>query len=237
MRSRTTSLFHFTKSLENLQFILKEGFRPHYCLESYSWMSSKIVFSAIPLVSFCDIPLSRIEQHTTDYKNYGIALKREWGISKRLNPIVYIPENSTFCRVLLETLNSPSRRNPFALTQRNHILSHTKPMSVMRGDKKIDFYKECEWRYVPLISDPNKQFLTEKDFKNQENLEKANEDLRIKYMLNFEFSDIKHLIVNSMTDIPDFIDYIENKLDRFSDDERKILLTKIFTLGEVLPDI
>jgi hypothetical protein len=61
---------------------LKNDFRPHYCLEDFN-----VIFPgepednlslAIPMVSFCDIPLSQSQQHLDTYGGYGIGLTKEW---------------------------------------------------------------------------------------------------------------------------------------------------------------
>jgi hypothetical protein len=58
------TLFHFTKSAEALIGILREEFKPRYCLEDQTVMrhpdGPNMLELAIPMVCFCDIPLSSI---------------------------------------------------------------------------------------------------------------------------------------------------------------------------------
>lgn len=85
------TLFHFTK-LEYLKNILEFGFWPRY--------SEEILFDGIlgeegfrmyvPMVCFCDIPLTRIEKHQKVYDSYGIGLTKDWGIKNHLNPVFYV---------------------------------------------------------------------------------------------------------------------------------------------------
>ncbi len=92
-----TDLFvHLTPSIENLQGILTEGFKLHFCEkfvqyqkkqenddeEYYSW-------SIYPIISFCNIKLSQITQHTRNYGNYGIIMSAHWAKRVKLNPIIY----------------------------------------------------------------------------------------------------------------------------------------------------
>lgn len=78
------TLFHFTDRLENIISILENGFYPRYCMEQ---INEKEI--AIPIVCFCDIPLSQIKNHINNYGKYGIGLKKEWGIENGLNPVFY----------------------------------------------------------------------------------------------------------------------------------------------------
>lgn len=86
------TLFHFTRNKKTLEKILKEGFRITYCKESFG--SS---FLGIPMVSFCDIPLSRTDQHKKDYGIYAIGLDKDLllanGNITYLNPVIYCHSN------------------------------------------------------------------------------------------------------------------------------------------------
>lgn len=53
-RSTTNYLFHYTKKLDTFIEILEYGFLPNYCKEI---MPDGEILS-IPMVSFCDIPLT-----------------------------------------------------------------------------------------------------------------------------------------------------------------------------------
>src|SRR6266536_130345 len=89
----TNSLFHFTKNKTALHGILKEGFRLKYCLETIETRKGKIK-AAVPMVSFCDIPLSQVKEHILKYGRYGIALSKDWGQTRGLNPVLYIDKPS-----------------------------------------------------------------------------------------------------------------------------------------------
>ena len=84
MNISLNTLFHFTDKIENVIGILKEGFRPHFCLEDLNDFVSRderieYLEWAIPMVCFCDIPLSQSTNHREHYGNYGIGLSKEWG--------------------------------------------------------------------------------------------------------------------------------------------------------------
>ena len=100
------SVFHHTRKLSSLKSILKtQTFKVQYSTEKIYVNNKYCLHIAVPMVSFCDIPL-------TDYKNYfrkkrsdnpkifkygyygdfGIALKKEWAIKNGICPIIYIPK-------------------------------------------------------------------------------------------------------------------------------------------------
>jgi hypothetical protein len=88
------TLFHFT-SWNNLISILAKGFQPKFSLERFCFQKGKSSEIAVPMVSFCDIPLSQIVFHVKRYGSYGLGLSKEWGIAKGLNPVLYLKENSS----------------------------------------------------------------------------------------------------------------------------------------------
>jgi hypothetical protein len=50
----------------------------------------------VPMVCFCDIPMSSLSFHMDVYSSYGIGMKKEWGIKKGLNPVMYVNNRSHF---------------------------------------------------------------------------------------------------------------------------------------------
>jgi Putative abortive phage resistance protein AbiGi, antitoxin len=101
------TLFHFTSNINNLVGILRNNFYPRYCLENFSAfytkdMAKRLGFSniAIPMVCFCDIPLSNIRHHINVYGRYAIGLTKGWGKRKNISPVMYALENSISARVI-----------------------------------------------------------------------------------------------------------------------------------------
>lgn len=115
MALSSMSLFHFTREYNYLIGILKDGFRVSYCNEvhfadfidyNHDNFSPNITENVqgskgpigqtlhIPMVCFCDMPLSRSNEHAQKYGNYAIGLTKEWGIKNALNPVFYVARNS-----------------------------------------------------------------------------------------------------------------------------------------------
>lgn len=104
-----TSLFHFTSSLEVLMKILNNGFRYSYAFERFSedllndrifdgvlYIDSRNTLEdcgiAIPMVSFCDIPITRTLPHAEKYGNYFIGLNKgvlSYMLNPIFNPVIY----------------------------------------------------------------------------------------------------------------------------------------------------
>lgn len=81
---RTSSLFHYTK-LNNLIKILQEGMIPNFCKEEFPTNTSNFVVG-IPMVSFCDIPLTRTDIFTGRYGNHAIVFQKN-GLSQIMGSI------------------------------------------------------------------------------------------------------------------------------------------------------
>ena len=193
------------------------------------------------MVCFCDIPISRISDHTSVYGEYGIVLTREWGISKGLNPIFYISSSSNVRGSLLGMFKNPSEAEPQSKFYVMNTLAHLKPLKggiTIHGEYVVkSFYEECEWRYVPIIEEGRYAFLSPEEFENEEILESANEERRADGMLKFTVNDIRHLFVKNNDDVPPFVDFIESQLTSYTSNDRKLLFTRIITLEEILPDL
>ncbi len=110
-----SSLFHFTKEKETLKSILRNGLRYSYSFESIpaqitanvtnptnpnivekNYKNNKVGV-AIPMISFCDIPITRASTHMRRYGKYMIGLDKklltEW-YKSTINPVLYIHSNN-----------------------------------------------------------------------------------------------------------------------------------------------
>jgi len=93
MQVTSDTLFHFTTSAKNLESILSKKFQLTYCKETFTLdYQSHDYF--VPMVSFCDIPLSLAKNQIDKYGSYAIGMTKEWGIRNKLNPVVYIEKDS-----------------------------------------------------------------------------------------------------------------------------------------------
>lgn len=114
-----SSCLHFTKTMSTLKLILRNGLRHSYAFEEFpkniiqNFINecSNAVFDmgtfeakdgwgmAIPMVSFCDIPITRANNHSKDYGKYVIGLDKKFLLKIDryfFNPIIYV--NSDFLK-------------------------------------------------------------------------------------------------------------------------------------------
>lgn len=190
----SNSLFHFTPKKEYLISIIQQTFVPRYCFEEIK-LSDELerpgFESAIPMVCFCDISLSQMANHIKMYGGYGLGMTKEWGIRKKLNPIIYVNPNSNISESvsqMAENIYQALDKHCSEITgnifdEYMNLLNFLKPYDgdFIRGNKthkKVRFYNEREWRYVPKIEFDSevKNNLTKEEFLNPTILENENKN-------------------------------------------------------------
>ena len=245
MKPKSHTLFHFTKNKDILKQILKDGFWPRFCPEDIKWLSyDGFDFVAYPMVCFCDIPLSRIDEHVGFYGNYGVGLTKEWVENNSGTPVQYISGSNH----LIETFKTLSgysehleedHKDEFYKNIR-YVLAHTKPTQgnmVINGEVvEKEFYQESEWRCVPKHGEI-RDHLTRDEFDNTSALEENNH-LTLEYCkLRFTPSDIKYIFVKNDSDIPSIINFIQTELDNFPSADLKILMSRVISLENIKRDM
>jgi len=154
--SRTSTLFHYTRNFVVLKEILTEGFRPNYCGEVFSEPDKEEFVVGVPMVSFCDIPLTRTGSFVKRYGHYAIGLKKEWGERNGINPILYATPNSNIIsnlQVILELYERRVNEVNDIIVERGEIVEHN-------GEKQVSFGYKLDQVKV-FIKDSN--LFSEKD--------------------------------------------------------------------------
>lgn len=253
MALSSDTLFHFTSSIENLRSILEHEFRPSYCLEEFSFLdpgrSSDGVRFAIPMVSFCDIPLSQVRSHMGVYGAYGVGLAKVWGMRAGVSPVLYTYRGSPLPTAMNTSLmwtpgNGEDGDDYGGLWDSLfHITCFMKPYegSFSRGGRRFDkvrFYDEREWRYVvPQEDSPNPYGLDAEAYADLHKRSAANDRLRADCRLPFEPSDITYIIVAAEAEILPMIREIERlKSPKYSPDQIKILSSRIVSAERIAGD-
>lgn len=242
---RSSALFHYTKSIENLQNILKYGFFPFYHLESLPFGNNPEI--AFPMVSFCDIPISRISEHLEFYGSYGLAMdKSNWGeAAHKINPILYISANSRLPKFIELTFKGAKKLKD-AHSEDQYLESirnlcayikciRGKALTVKKEFKDKEFYFENEWRYVP-IGGTLKPYLTKKEYENKETLSSYNRIATEERSLKIHPNNIRYIVVKDDWDVFELITFIEKEL-KDTDDRKKQLISKILPLEFILEDL
>jgi hypothetical protein len=246
MALSSNTLIHFTSNKDFLKGILTENFKVKYCCEKINLVSLKPTLH-IPMVSFCDIPLSQIKDHIASYGHYGIGLSREWAVKNRLNPVLYVQSGSSLAEayeVLLKQLTAEEKKGAVDKDPRRmakdivrYIKNYEGPLerTGMATVKNYRYSDEREWRYVPQ-HDECPMLYTEKDFKI-EGKEAANAKAS-SLRLEFGPDDIKYIIIRNDDEIREFVTHLrEAKGDKYSLGQIERLTTRLLTTEQIHGDI
>jgi hypothetical protein len=234
-----SSIIHFTNKKESLIGILRNNFKLSYCKEKII-LKDQVYNFGVPMVSFCDIPLSQIKEHISKYGSYGIGLKKEWAIKKRLNPVLYVDVNSNLSESYIELfgkyLIEPDISTESATSSEKAIVDifrYTKNYQAdleRNGETKENyrFSDEREWRYVLDLSETEK-YVCSHDECNKIDLSE--------YLLTFEPEDIQYIIIKDEEEISEFLQVLRNaKGNKYSLHDVERLMTRIITVEQINND-
>jgi hypothetical protein len=195
--------------MDAVKGILKFGFFPRYCPE-YSLDKEDIrrvaahrpPMAAAPMVCFCDLPLSLIGKHLKEYGSFGIGLEKTWGIQNGVAPVLYTHSKAKTRPPVSRLTTKEWKGSNAALSRdRNFLAAYTKPFEGhawkdnRTQKKKVRFYDEKEWRYVPVIRGSDPLFLNFKDYKGVSKRNAFHKVLKKRHSLKVTPDDIQYLIV------------------------------------------
>jgi hypothetical protein len=244
----SNSIVHFTKSKESLKGILAENFRLKYCHERLRLAKTDgpVLGMHIPMVSFCDIPLSQMHRHIDNYGEYGIGLTREWAVRKRMNPVLYVQTGSRLSESYLMALKAyiDSEKNDFNESE-IHLLDVLRYAKVYEGALErggcvvnpcYRFSDEREWRYVPPHSSDLKGFYLESGFEDAEQRNLAQQAASLQ-RLEFEPDDIRYIVIRDESEIHEFIKHLDEvKGQKYTKRAIEILTSRIVTAKQIRTD-
>jgi hypothetical protein len=245
MSLSSNTLIHFTSSKDALKGILSDNFRVKYCREDIRLNGIDVILH-IPMISFCDIPLSQIKNHIASYGHYGIGLSRGWALRNRLNPVLYVQERSTLAQSYEElvvhlrevekagTVDVKARRMAMDIVR--YIKNYEGPLN--HGGAILEKYRysdEREWRYVP-DREACEMLYTAEEFE-EKGKGSANEDVA-PMRLMFDPDDIKYIIIHKDGEIREFVEHLRNvKGDKYSLRQVERLTTRILTSEQIHGDM
>ncbi len=270
------TLFHFTKKFDNLLGILENGLLPSYCFES-ALMPIKVSSGikriidydlyfgikpiGIPMVSFCDIRLSQISEHSEKFGSYGIGFKKDFSQARNrnennwaLNPVLYFENmNSKVGNILPFLLSHSNFVYNADKTNNPHLSGLFKNLRILldyiklyegkiwlKDSKSFSneifiFYNEREWRYIPDLHDLGNDLpyrLNESYAYDEEKYKIVNQKLQNSFKLKIDFEMINYLIINKSSEHEILADYLFKKYGEKS----KILLSKIISMEQIEND-
>ena len=247
MTNTSNSVFHFTNK-KNLLRILENCFLPKYCKERIIDSGTEKDYW-IPMVCFCDIPLSQVNNHIKEYGNYGIGLNKEWVLKSKINPILYYNHDSNIFNKysqLLGTIEFKMKSNtPHSIIENIDMFISAKQLFTyfklyegydFKMKKNKIFYTEREWRYVPKF-DENDTLIIKDRMDIYTQLSEENLKLHDNPLV-FELKDISFIIIkkeNERLGMLSLLKKIESK--KYNHDEVEALTTKIISCEQIINDM
>lgn len=194
-----------------------------------------------PMTCFCDIPLSKVDEHMVLYGSYGIALNKSRCLYRDVQPVMYLntcsrlaDDFSSVFRRVLESDEHIDRKWQFLPDMVLSLLLYTKPVSgpMRRGHEELEnqlFIDECEWRYVPEMPDDMPLFMDPRD-STPEGITAYSAALAKHRETWFTFSvdDLEYIIVPDESEAVEVMRAIDGMADK-DDVSRHRLMTKIET--------
>lgn len=213
------TLFNFTTELDHIITCIKNKMvSPRYCEEDIRYLKiPHLKKIAYPMKCFCDINLHRIEEHLQWYGYYGLAFTKAWGMQKQIQPIQYINPDSElrkdFTKAFSAALKSDARKESKTQSKMENFLLHEmmyyKPYEGKMKNrntgkiKKKCFTDECEWRYIPDVTRAGfVQVYFNENILNAGGLNEISNSMSgiQEISLNFEYADLKYIIVKNLSD-------------------------------------
>ena len=235
-------VLHFTKDKNALIGILNNNFKYSYCKETIGFGDKEVVVY-IPMVSFCDIPLSQIKNHINDYGSYGIALSKDWAKKQKLNPVLYIEKNSYLTASFREMLINLREKGSITKNKDSNsilnLLKYTKNYegyNSYKEDPNFIFFNEREWR-ISLENQEQIDSIVVYDEKIENQKGILNKKIDQEKLL-FTPNDIKYIIINNDSEINGFINDLRAAKEPFySDEDIEKLTTRIITRDQIFDDM
>jgi hypothetical protein len=243
-------LFHFTRSVDRLKGILKNGFFPRYCLEYSLDPGDRKAASkrrppmyAVPMVCFCDLPTSLIHKHLKAYGPYGIGLDKKWGLENGVAPVTYTHHWAQTRRPILRLTTEAVRTGDEKAADDLKVLAaYTKPFlgpqwrekARPRLKRDVAFYDEREWRYVPSVRGSD-LFLSWKDYRDTTKRRSLHKNLE-KHALLVQPEFIMYLILPEDTSEDNVVELHDYVMKRYSPRDAKLVTTTIMTVDRMEKD-
>ena len=232
-RIYSNSFFHYTKKYDVLVKILEQGFIGAYANEQYPKNNGTLGHLYIPMISFCDIPLSQLQYIV--YGNYAIGMSRGWGNTLPLCPVSYFPNSrrANFTRFITHCFDDfHANKSLYA-----KILGYVKPVNKYKENGyavglRKDNYIEREWRKIYL-----KEWLESAE-QYASFQEKTGGKLLNHFIAKFHSSQVDMIVVKNEFDRENLITTI-NSLQQIGGcanvgtKDRLLLISKITTIDEI----
>lgn len=239
-QSANTLFRFFTKSDYLYNALEKKALIPRYYGENISYLDIGYHSISYPMICFCDITVHRLETHMELYGKYGIAFSKSWGIPKGIQPLQYVNKHSILRNDFTEAFSS-AIENEAESPAANYLLTHMyfmKPIegTMPRNDVEIprNFTDECEWRFIPNVTSISlPQIVTEDDVASINVLNRTIEANECCW-LNFDYSDIKYIIIPSQDEFNNLCEQLDKNID--DENTKRMIISKIILWSDAKED-
>ena len=233
MAISSNTLFHFTNEFKYLKQSIEEGLWPRYCVEK-KWNGKDF---AIPMLCFCDIPLSQVKEHIGGYGCYGIGVTKNFARNNKITPVTYLHQGSLLYNKLdyfISKFQTPST-NHKKMDFKELMLYQIKKVCGFNNssEPRLKFYNEREWRYIPPISENvHLEILpgtySEKEMVDKYSARTENDKIPI------SAEDIAYIIVKEEGEIKKMIKILKKRYDSY--DYLESLYSRIITVTQIRND-
>lgn len=200
------------------------------------------------MVSFSDLRPSELRPIIKSYGKFGIGLTKKWAIANKLNPVMYVSQESYVIIDFFEGIEhfyeivkkSQDTSGQIEIAYNNvinmlrYIKNYVGELKRANGEKTPEhvFAKEREWRFVPSIKNNIYAFVPKNKIRTR--YQKAYYNKMVEHIkLSFEIDDIAYIIVENKSDINALIKCLK---DNMKHDALQIdkLLSRIRTCDKII---
>lgn len=199
-------LWHQTTKTGFKKILESKMFKCAYSLESINWKTQNMTF-AIPMISFCNLAISDLDEYLGKYGIYIIGMRKSWKYASKTSLVWYRDKNSHSLHPVMDYLhNLKTFPSPCIQKEIETLLwtqiSHTKNFEgslKRRGIKCYRFFDEFEFRFVPSIdnlkAEKIKSILSEKEYEKYKKDNKSSVINSPNLSLGFCLDDIEYILV------------------------------------------
>lgn len=163
------------------------------------------------------------------YGYYGLAFPKEWGMKNGIQPVQYINPESKLCVDFSTAFNQALKdeapiQSDLCNLMKNYMLHELMYYKPYEGNMKIRnaksetierkcFTDECEWRYVPDLSNTEfQQIYHDQNIMNAGIMNDISNSLTKipDIALKFDYTDLKYIIINTTGDFIKLVSVIDD---------------------------
>ena len=212
-------LYHRTNSVGLKGILSSMSFQPSYCLEKADYLNINKNF-AFAMVCFADLLDEELNDHMTCFRSSAyLRMKKDWAIRNGVNPVCYYNKRSPLAACIRTIINDclikyeannideENKLNTPFFNGLNVFLGYMKQYkgrywTSNDWSSETIFFKEREWRYIPLVQNREAYFLPEEEFLDETlRKERQKELIRNNYILQFTLDDIEKIGISDDRDM------------------------------------